>query len=239
MGLRLNTLTKNDIYNLSCFLYYDSMNLPAVVFSHFPLHFKRHCVQVGTVAGLMAKNVSKDNLPPEMIREEYANAVRYGGIYHDIGAYLVFNQREMYPDAGERFLREQISGRKNAAAHKVILETVQHCRERYDGQGYPDGLSGEKIPLHASLCAIADTIDDIVTKCRKFSTVPFLTDFAIVKAEQYIQKNAGMFSPEAVRCYMAARAGIRVLYNTWRKTPPFWFNSDIAPLAASIKKTIG
>ena len=228
------TLTNKDMEYLSCFLYNDSISLPAAVFAHFPLRFKRHCVQVGAVAGLMAKYAPEDAIPQGMTRNDYANAVRYGGIYHDIGAYLVYNQWKMYPDAGERFLREQISEHRDAAARQVILETVRHCGERYDGKGYPDGLSGGKIPLCASLCAISDVVNDIAAKRRSF-----ITGSAVAKAEQYVQKNSEMYAPAAIRCFMDARDGIRYLYDVWRKRPPIWFNHDIEPLAASIERAIG
>lgn len=41
--------------------------------------------------------------------------------------------------------------------------------ERWDGGGYPDGLTGEKIPLEARICAIAD-IYDALTSPRPYKT---------------------------------------------------------------------
>jgi len=39
------------------------------------------------------------------------------------------------------------------------LDSVMHHHERWDGEGYPDGLSGEEIPLGARIIAVADAID--------------------------------------------------------------------------------
>jgi putative two-component system response regulator len=48
-----------------------------------------------------------------------------------------------------------------------LLETaracVRHHHERWDGQGYPDGLAGEAIPLGARVVAIADVFDALST----------------------------------------------------------------------------
>ncbi len=44
-----------------------------------------------------------------------------------------------------------------------ISTVVRHHHERYDGQGYPDGLKGEAIPLEARIIAIADTYDAITS----------------------------------------------------------------------------
>jgi hypothetical protein len=47
--------------------------------------------------------------------------------------------------------------------HGFIHEAVRHHHERWDGQGYPDGLSGKGIPLGARIILIADTIDAMTT----------------------------------------------------------------------------
>jgi putative two-component system response regulator len=42
---------------------------------------------------------------------------------------------------------------------KEVVPLVLHHHERYDGSGYPDGISGESIPLGARIIAVADAID--------------------------------------------------------------------------------
>jgi len=44
-----------------------------------------------------------------------------------------------------------------------IHQSVRHHHERWDGQGYPDGLTGKAIPLGARIILIADTIDAMTT----------------------------------------------------------------------------
>jgi HD-GYP domain-containing protein (c-di-GMP phosphodiesterase class II) len=44
-----------------------------------------------------------------------------------------------------------------------IQESVRHHHERWDGQGYPEGLSGKGIPLAARIILISDTIDAMTT----------------------------------------------------------------------------
>jgi hypothetical protein len=44
-----------------------------------------------------------------------------------------------------------------------IQESVRHHHERWDGQGYPSGLSGRNIPLAARIILISDTIDAMTT----------------------------------------------------------------------------
>jgi hypothetical protein len=44
-----------------------------------------------------------------------------------------------------------------------IQDSVRHHHERWDGQGYPDGLSGKAIPLASRIILISDTIDAMTT----------------------------------------------------------------------------
>ena len=51
------------------------------------------------------------------------------------------------------------------ALFKKIAENVAHYHhERWDGSGYPEGLSGQQIPLEARIMAIADVYDALVSK---------------------------------------------------------------------------
>lgn len=47
----------------------------------------------------------------------------------------------------------------NAEFRQIAYEVARHHHEKYNGRGYPDGLAGEQIPLHARIMAIADVFD--------------------------------------------------------------------------------
>ena len=42
---------------------------------------------------------------------------------------------------------------------KEITPAIKHHHEFYNGEGYPEGLKGEAIPLMARILAVADTVD--------------------------------------------------------------------------------
>ena len=61
---------------------------------------------------------------------------------------------ETHPEIGERIL-SQVEG------HGEIAKIVRHHHERWDGQGYPDRLSGEDIPLMSRIVAVAEAYDSM------------------------------------------------------------------------------
>jgi putative two-component system response regulator len=54
---------------------------------------------------------------------------------------------------------------------KIAQQMARSHHERWDGTGYPDGLSGESIPLSARICAVADVFDAI-TSARVYRSAP-------------------------------------------------------------------
>ena len=63
---------------------------------------------------------------------------------------------KQHPEIGARIL-------KKVPAFTPIAEIVLHHHERFDGQGYPDGISGYTIPLGSRLIAVCDSIDAMMT----------------------------------------------------------------------------
>jgi putative nucleotidyltransferase with HDIG domain len=89
------------------------------------------------------------------------------GLVHDIGKVglpagllekpgpLTLDERRQMEDhsvIGERIL-------ENVEGYEKIAHVVRHHHERIDGQGYPDGLSADRIPLLARIIAVADSYD--------------------------------------------------------------------------------
>jgi putative nucleotidyltransferase with HDIG domain len=98
--------------------------------------------------------------------EEQAR-VRLAGFLHDIGKVgvptdlllrngaLTKEEREIvekHSEIGSRLL-------KPLDIPAAVASAIQHHHEWWDGRGYPDGLSGEEIPLAARIIAIADAFD--------------------------------------------------------------------------------
>jgi len=78
---------------------------------------------------------------------------------------------------------------------------VRHHHERWDGEGYPDGLAGERIPLTSRIVAVADTIDAIT------SDRPYRRGSPLDLALHEVEHHAGtQFDPAIVRATLRAAA---------------------------------
>lgn len=65
---------------------------------------------------------------------------------------------KMHPVKGERLFRNTL----HPQAHQVA-NIIRHHHECFDGSGYPDGLSGDEIPLASRIMLIADAYDAMAT----------------------------------------------------------------------------
>jgi HD-GYP domain-containing protein (c-di-GMP phosphodiesterase class II) len=76
-------------------------------------------------------------------------------------------------------------------------EIVYAHQERFDGTGYPRGLSGQSIPLGARIFSIADTLDAIT------SDRPYRAAQSIQVAREEVERFSGrQFDPDVVRVFL-------------------------------------
>jgi cyclic di-GMP phosphodiesterase len=118
------------------------------------------------VAGLAVELARLLGLP-----ERELEALRRGGLIHDIGKIGVKESILLKP--GRLTDEEMAHIRTHAARGYEIcapLKSLEPClpiirshHERIDGEGYPDGLKGEEIPLSARILAVADSYDAMTT----------------------------------------------------------------------------
>jgi len=82
---------------------------------------------------------------------------------------------------------------------QIARQIARWHHERWDGQGYPDGLAGEAIPLSARLMAVADVFDSLV------SSRVYKRAFSVEQARQAIVDGRGtQFDPEVVDAFCAS-----------------------------------
>jgi len=124
-----------------------------------------HSLRVATLSRELAEALG---LPSHKVED-----VETAALLHDIGkidfAYteLISSPAQLaeadraiircHPERGARLLASLSSMNQN------VLAAVRHHHEHYDGNGYPDGLAGNEIPLAARIIMLADTVDAMLS----------------------------------------------------------------------------
>lgn len=162
-----------------------------------------HCRRVARLSRLLAESSG--------LSKAQAENVEISSLLHDLGKLSI-------PDA--ILLKE---GRLNAKEQEImklhpvksveilqplaqglpaLLDTlpgIRHHHERMDGRGYPDKISGEKIPLNARIILIADTYDAMTT------TRPYRKGLPVETAYKELKIFSGrQFDPELVKIFTRA-----------------------------------
>ncbi len=98
---------------------------------------------------------------------------------------------ELHPKIGARLVAQ-------VPALEGIGESVLHHHERWDGTGYPDGLTGAEIPLDARVICVADSFS-AMTSAR-----PYRQPMSVDDACAELERCAGeQFDPQVVKLFIA------------------------------------
>lgn len=142
-----------------------------------------HSERVSRYAALLGERIGLQGLE--------LNAVRRGGLFHDIGKIAIRDDVLLKPerlDPGERrdIERHPEEGAKLIEHMRTLayaIPVISHHHERWDGSGYPAGLAGEEIPLVARVTTIADVFDALTTNRPYRAASPYAEALDIMASE--------------------------------------------------------
>lgn len=96
-----------------------------------------------------------------------------------------------------------------------VLHIIKHHHERFDGKGYPDQISEDKIPLGARIISVADAFDSMI------SDRPHRNCLTYQEAIQELNNNAGLqFDPLVVKTFIE-------LFNSRQLTEPSIYIKEV------------
>jgi HD-GYP domain-containing protein (c-di-GMP phosphodiesterase class II)/putative methionine-R-sulfoxide reductase with GAF domain len=153
-----------------------------------------HSLRVAQIARLLGENMK--------LTSAQLKALERGSLLHDIGKIGISDTilhkpgpldstewriMRLHPDIGARIV-------EGIPFLQDTLAVVRYHQERWDGSGYPVGLSGKDIPYLARIFAVADAFDALT------SDRPYRTRIQPEEAIQYLREQAGiLFDPQIVQ----------------------------------------
>jgi putative nucleotidyltransferase with HDIG domain len=153
-----------------------------------------HADRVSRIAGALAREMH--------LSEHDIEQIELAALLHDIGKIgvedrILLKPERLDPAEKERMQQHPIFGAsilEPSVALRPLVPLVLHHHENYDGSGYPDGLSGEAIPLGSRIIIVADAYE-AMTSDRVYRKAP-----GHERAMDQLTKYQGIqFDPAAVR----------------------------------------
>lgn len=138
---------------------------------------------------------------------QMSDFLRIAGLLHDLGKIgvpdAILNKHGSLTEKERAIIQEHpLLGKtilKRAHQLDQIIPAVLHHHERWDGSGYPDGLTGEDIPLIARILAVADAFDAMTTDR------PYRKAMSTEKALREIRAGAGsQLDPALVSAFVVS-----------------------------------
>ena len=167
-----------------------------------------HVVRIGHFAALLGATLGLSN--------ENVELLRLAAPMHDIGKVatpdnILLKPGKLTPDEWMIMKQHTTSGyeilkdsRSKFLQRGAEIALTHH--ERFDGSGYPRGMTGEAIPLFGRITAVADVFDALT------SVRPYKKAWPLSEAFDHIQADSGMhFDPKLVAAFLSVPAEVAAI----------------------------
>jgi diguanylate cyclase (GGDEF)-like protein/PAS domain S-box-containing protein len=137
--------------------------------------------------------------------QRYITDLKVVGLLHDIGKiaineHILSKPGKLTPSEYDEIKRHsEIGYRILSASNNLsdLADAVLHHHERWDGLGYPKGISGKDIPLMARIITVADAFDAMISE-RSYRDA-----MTVDEGLEELEKNAGsQFDPAIVKIFI-------------------------------------
>ncbi len=184
-------------------LLFDTVRAIAATIDAKDGYTHRHSERVATLAGNLAAELGLDGAAQQ--------TAEFAALLHDVGKIAVPDSilnkpTSLTPDEFEAMKKHPLHGVEilsniQSPSVTAVLPGVQYHHEHWDGTGYPEGLSGEAIPLLGRLLAVADFFDAI-TSTRAYRPAVASEDALVM-----MQERAGThFDPRVIEALLRLHA---------------------------------
>jgi adenylate cyclase len=179
-----------------------------------------HILRTKEYVVILARTLRENGIYKERIDEHFIDLLYRAAPLHDIGKVGIvdailrkpgrltreeFEIMKKHVTIGCSVIENAINSYNKTNEFLTVAANIARCHhERWDGGGYPTGLSGEEIPLEARLMALADVYDALIShRCYK-EAIPFAEAETMIVAEE-----GKHFDPLIVWAFRLCREDLR------------------------------
>jgi HD-GYP domain-containing protein (c-di-GMP phosphodiesterase class II) len=175
-----------------------------------------------------ARIVARELAPKYAFNDEYVEYVFLFSPLHDIGKIGIPDSILLKPgllDMNEREIMKTHTGKGRQVIDRMLVDfgieseyvsilrnIAEHHHETLDGKGYPQGLSGDRIPMESRIVAVADVFDALTSRR------PYKEAWSIDDAIGELRKLAGnKLDPDCVEALIGNRAQLEQIRNQFKE----------------------
>jgi HD-GYP domain-containing protein (c-di-GMP phosphodiesterase class II) len=189
-----------QLYDEMRIIYRDTVRAFAAAIDCKDKYTQGHSERVGKYSEIIAREMGWS--------DEEIEGIAVAGYLHDIGKLVV--ERDIINAPYKIDAKQSSELNRHPAAGYEILSPINHPyadipltaryhHERIDGRGYPEGLTGDQIPLVAKIVSLADSFDAMTTDR------PYKKRRAMEDVVEDFRRNTGkQFAPEVVASFCRA-----------------------------------
>ena len=188
------------------------------------LETKQHIKRIREFSLCLGKSIMKlypeyELTPKKLVQIGWASSL------HDIGKIaipdsIILKSSKLTPDEFEFIKSHTTKGAEiisqairlnDKAVHDYACDIARHHHEKYDGNGYPDGLKGDEISIAAQIVSLVDVYDALTSK--RVYKAAYEPDKAY---QMIINGNSGTFSPKLLKAFAEAKTEFENLLVMYR-----------------------
>lgn len=172
----------------------------------------KHLIRVRKICRILAQHLRQKEKYKDQIDDEFIENIYTVSPLHDIGKVGIpdnillkpgkltpeeFEIMKTHTELGSKAIKDVAQEYKSNNLLKMGCAVAKHHHERWDGNGYPEGVKGEEIPLCARIVAVADVYDALRTK--RVYKEPFSHEKS---RDIIINSSGGHFDPGIIEVFL-------------------------------------
>lgn len=181
-----------------------------------------HIRRSSAYANQIAKNLRKNGKYKNIITKDYLNNLTQAAPMHDIGKIGIpdailqkkgrlteeeYEKMKEHPRIGGKIIQDTFGHLFDGEYENMAYKVAMYHHEKWNGKGYPEGRSGESIPLCARIMAVADVFDAVSEKRCYRDALPLEECYRIIREGRGVD-----FDPDVVDAFFLRQDLIEEIY---------------------------